>query len=63
MPHKFTKGQKVIDSISGEEVTIHCEDKSGAYYIEISGIEWVLWRRENDLEKVIKTKKVKKIKN
>ena len=62
MPHKFTKGQKVIDSISGEEVTINCEDKSGAYWIEAAGIEWVLWRNESDLKEVGKVKKAKKTK-
>ena len=57
MSHKFTKGQKVIDSISGQECIIHCEDKSGAYYVDMPGVEWVLWRSESDLKEVTKTTK------
>jgi len=65
MSHKFTKGQKVIDSISGQECVIHCEDKSEAYYVDMPGVEWVLWRGEDDLKEVsekVKVKKTKKIK-
>ena len=60
MPKKqtiYTKGETVHDKISGENVTIYCREKSGEYYVDIPGIEHVLYRRTEELSAAKKTKK------
>lgn len=47
---KYTKGAKVFDKISDSEVIIYCADADPSrYWIDIKGVEWVIYRREEDL--------------
>lgn len=62
---KFNKGAKVFDKISDSEVIIYCADADPSkYWVEIKGVEWVIFRREEDLSlKKQKEDKPEKTKN